>query len=175
MEATYRSFSPNISFIYNPHQQSIQGINILKKLVVSTIINVSGFYTYMKNFQAKVAYKDNISSYEDRKIYLDIYGNFGIMEQIYSINTTTTKCILEYTRQLYNIGQVHQGGCTMEWVDKGYGSKGFSTTASFTMCMCWYILSTSSTPMILQNLPWRLKILTIPLMALLTSLIQLQQ
>eukprot|EP00468_Gymnochlora_sp_CCMP2014_P010295 CAMPEP_0167757458 /NCGR_PEP_ID=MMETSP0110_2-20121227/9934_1 /TAXON_ID=629695 /ORGANISM="Gymnochlora sp., Strain CCMP2014" /LENGTH=740 /DNA_ID=CAMNT_0007643645 /DNA_START=273 /DNA_END=2495 /DNA_ORIENTATION=+ len=51
-----------------------------------------------------------------REIPLDKYRNIGIMAHIDAGKTTTTERILYYTGKSYKIGEVHDGGATMDWM-----------------------------------------------------------
>eukprot|EP00466_Bigelowiella_natans_P005968 jgi/Bigna1/45092/e_gw1.111.16.1 len=51
-----------------------------------------------------------------REIPLDMYRNIGIMAHIDAGKTTTTERILYYTGKSYKIGEVHDGGATMDWM-----------------------------------------------------------
>ena len=51
-----------------------------------------------------------------RDIALDKVRNIGIMAHIDAGKTTTTERILFYTGKNYKIGEVHDGGATMDWM-----------------------------------------------------------
>ena len=44
--------------------------------------------------------------------------NVGIMAHIDAGKTTTTERILYYTGKSYKIGEVHEGGATMDWMEQ---------------------------------------------------------
>merc|ERR1711968_75435 len=52
-----------------------------------------------------------------RAVSLEKYRNIGIMAHIDAGKTTTTERILYYTGKTYKIGEVHDGGATMDWVE----------------------------------------------------------
>ena len=58
------------------------------------------------------------SSSKDRKVPLPLYRNIGIMAHIDAGKTTTTERILYYTGKSYKIGEVHEGGATMDWMEQ---------------------------------------------------------
>ena len=49
---------------------------------------------------------------------LDIVRNIGIMARIDAGKTTLTERILFYTGRTHKIGEVHDGGATMDWMDQ---------------------------------------------------------
>merc|ERR1719331_976648 len=53
-----------------------------------------------------------------RAVDLSMYRNFGIMAHIDAGKTTTTERILFYTGKTYKIGEVHEGGATMDWMEQ---------------------------------------------------------
>ena len=46
------------------------------------------------------------------------YRNVGIMAHIDAGKTTTTERILLYTGRTHKIGEVHDGGATMDWMEQ---------------------------------------------------------
>src|SRR5579862_3857177 len=68
-----------------------------------------------------------------RDIALDKVRNIGIMAHIDAGKTTTTERILFYTGKNYKIGEVHDGGATMDWMvqeqERGITITSAATTA----------------------------------------------
>ena len=56
--------------------------------------------------------------YPDRQVPLEDYRNIGIMAHIHAGKTTTTERSLYYTGRNYNIGEVHEGTATMDWIEQ---------------------------------------------------------
>jgi elongation factor G len=67
------------------------------------------------------------------KIGLDKVRNIGIMAHIDAGKTTTTERILFYTGRNYKIGEVHDGGATMDWM-KQEQERGITITSAATTC-----------------------------------------
>lgn len=53
-----------------------------------------------------------------RKVSLDMTRNVGIMAHIDAGKTTTTERILFYTGVEHKLGEVHEGGATMDWMEQ---------------------------------------------------------
>ena len=68
-----------------------------------------------------------------REIELKDYRNFGIMAHIDAGKTTTTERILFYTGKTYKIGEVHDGGATMDWMEQEQ-ERGITITSAATTC-----------------------------------------
>ncbi len=64
---------------------------------------------------------------------LDRYRNIGIMAHIDAGKTTTTERILFYTGKNYKIGEVHDGGATMDWMEQEQ-ERGITITSAATTC-----------------------------------------
>merc|ERR1719157_435976 len=73
------------------------------------------------------------SSSEFREVDLDLYRNIGIMAHIDAGKTTTTERILYYTGKSYKIGEVHDGGATMDWMEQEQ-ERGITITSAATTC-----------------------------------------
>ncbi len=61
------------------------------------------------------------------------YRNIGIMAHIDAGKTTTTERILYYTGKNYKIGEVHDGGATMDWMEQEQ-ERGITITSAATTC-----------------------------------------
>ena len=70
----------------------------------------------------------------DTKIDLATVRNIGIMAHIDAGKTTTTERILFYTGINYKIGEVHDGGATMDWMEQEQ-ERGITITSAATTCM----------------------------------------
>ena len=68
-----------------------------------------------------------------REVDLSMYRNFGIMAHIDAGKTTTTERILFYTGKTYKIGEVHEGGATMDWMEQEQ-ERGITITSAATTC-----------------------------------------
>ncbi|MFT7599112.1 MAG: elongation factor G [Acidimicrobiales bacterium] len=64
---------------------------------------------------------------------LDKYRNIGIMAHIDAGKTTTTERVLYYTGKNYKIGEVHDGGATMDWMEQEQ-ERGITITSAATTC-----------------------------------------
>ncbi|HEY4946588.1 MAG TPA: GTP-binding protein, partial [Acidimicrobiales bacterium] len=62
--------------------------------------------------------------------------NIGIMAHIDAGKTTTTERILYYTGKNYKIGEVHDGGATMDWMVQEQ-ERGITITSAATTCL-WH-------------------------------------
>lgn len=83
----------------------------------------------------------DISSYS-----IDKYRNIGIMAHIDAGKTTTTERILYYTGKSHKIGEVHDGGATMDWMEQEK-ERGITITSAATTCL-WkdYVINIIDTP-----------------------------
>jgi len=68
-----------------------------------------------------------------RKTPLNRYRNIGIMAHIDAGKTTTTERILYYTGRSHKIGEVHDGGATMDWMEQEQ-ERGITITSAATTC-----------------------------------------
>ena len=67
----------------------------------------------------------------DRKVKLEKLRNIGIMAHIDAGKTTTTERILYYTGRLHRMGEVHEGGATMDWMEQEK-ERGITITSAAT-------------------------------------------
>ena len=68
-----------------------------------------------------------------RQTSLQMTRNIGIMAHIDAGKTTTTERILYYTGKNYKIGEVHEGGATMDWMVQEQ-ERGITITSAATTC-----------------------------------------
>ena len=68
-----------------------------------------------------------------RQVALDKVRNIGIMAHIDAGKTTTTERILYYTGRLHRMGEVHDGGATMDWMEQEK-ERGITITSAATTC-----------------------------------------
>ncbi|MFI3205795.1 MAG: elongation factor G [Clostridia bacterium] len=68
-----------------------------------------------------------------RQVSLEKTRNIGIMAHIDAGKTTTTERILYYTGVNYKIGEVHDGGATMDWMVQEQ-ERGITITSAATTC-----------------------------------------
>lgn len=83
--------------------------------------------------QAQDVDKKAASSAKQREVDLEFYRNIGIMAHIDAGKTTTTERILFYTGKSYKIGEVHEGGATMDWMEQEQ-ERGITITSAATTC-----------------------------------------
>ena len=68
-----------------------------------------------------------------RQVGLASVRNIGIMAHIDAGKTTTTERILYYTGRLHRMGEVHDGGATMDWMEQEK-ERGITITSAATTC-----------------------------------------
>ncbi|WP_259780404.1 elongation factor G [Aestuariispira ectoiniformans] len=66
-----------------------------------------------------------------RQTPMERYRNIGIMAHIDAGKTTTTERILYYTGKSHKIGEVHDGGATMDWMEQEQ-ERGITITSAAT-------------------------------------------
>ena len=68
-----------------------------------------------------------------RQVSLEMTRNIGIMAHIDAGKTTTTERILFYTGVNHNLGEVHDGAATMDWMEQDQ-ERGITITSAATTC-----------------------------------------
>jgi elongation factor G len=68
-----------------------------------------------------------------RDVAIDLTRNIGIMAHIDAGKTTTTERILYYTGRVHRMGEVHEGGATMDWMEQEK-ERGITITSAATTC-----------------------------------------
>ena len=68
-----------------------------------------------------------------KKVTIEKVRNIGIMAHIDAGKTTTTERILYYTGRLHRMGEVHEGGATMDWMEQEK-ERGITITSAATTC-----------------------------------------
>ena len=66
-----------------------------------------------------------------KRVEIDKVRNIGIMAHIDAGKTTTTERILYYTGKLHRMGEVHDGGATMDWMEQEK-ERGITITSAAT-------------------------------------------
>ncbi len=79
-----------------------------------------------------------------REYPLERYRNFGIMAHIDAGKTTCTERILYYTGKSHNIGEVHDGAATMDWMEQEQ-ERGITITSAATTTF-WERTTDGKTP-----------------------------
>ncbi len=93
-----------------------------------------GTQTPLVSRRADVPFMAEATKAGDKRTHaLDSYRNIGIMAHIDAGKTTTTERILYYTGKTYKIGEVHEGGATMDWMEQEQ-ERGITITSAATTC-----------------------------------------
>ena len=79
-----------------------------------------------------------------REYTLDLYRNFGIIAHIDAGKTTCSERILYYTGKEHNIGEVHDGAATMDWMEQEQ-ERGITITSAATTTF-WARTEDGTTP-----------------------------
>lgn len=69
-----------------------------------------------------------------REFSLENTRNIGIMAHIDAGKTTTTERILYYTGKIHKIGETHDGGAQMDWMEQEQ-ERGITITSAATTAM----------------------------------------
>ena len=69
-----------------------------------------------------------------RQVSLEMTRNIGIMAHIDAGKTTTTERILYYTGKIHKIGETHDGGAQMDWMEQEQ-ERGITITSAATTAM----------------------------------------
>lgn len=69
-----------------------------------------------------------------RQFPMNMYRNFGIMAHIDAGKTTTSERVLFLTKRIHKIGEVHDGGATMDWMAQEK-ERGITITSAATHCV----------------------------------------
>ena len=68
-----------------------------------------------------------------REFSIDKIRNIGIMAHIDAGKTTTTERILFYSGKIHKIGETHEGGAQMDWMEQEQ-ERGITITSAATTC-----------------------------------------
>ena len=132
--ASAGAFAPNAGFVRNPLSPSTYGLDEIVNAADGTaVMGSSSALSAVKAGQKQNVDKATASSAPQREVDLDFYRNIGIMAHIDAGKTTTTERILYYTGKSYKIGEVHEGGATMDWMEQEQ-ERGITITSAATTC-----------------------------------------
>ena len=95
-----------------------------------------------------------------REVSLQMTRNIGIMAHIDAGKTTTTERILYYTGINHKIGEVHDGGATMDWMVQEQ-ERGITITSAATTCY-WSLSETQKDPVAFKKNRHRSNIIDTP-------------
>uniref|UniRef100_A0A7S2IC57 Elongation factor G, mitochondrial n=1 Tax=Helicotheca tamesis TaxID=374047 RepID=A0A7S2IC57_9STRA len=129
--ASAGAFAPGASFVRKPLSPTSYGIDRIVKVDGALVESSRGLTTL--DMAAQQIDRELASSAKEREVKLDLYRNIGIMAHIDAGKTTTTERILYYTGKSYKIGEVHEGGATMDWMEQEQ-ERGITITSAATTC-----------------------------------------
>jgi len=115
------AFAPGTAFVKSPLMPASYEVADSSNKVASAL-----------NAAPEIDLKEASSS-PFREVELPFYRNIGIMAHIDAGKTTTTERILYYTGKSYKIGEVHEGGATMDWMVQEQ-ERGITITSAATTC-----------------------------------------
>mmetsp|Transcript_16211 Transcript_16211/g.24487 ORF Transcript_16211/g.24487 Transcript_16211/m.24487 type:complete len:783 (+) Transcript_16211:142-2490(+) len=127
--ASVGAFAPGSAFVRSPMNPGSYGLD--------RIVNGDGSLATSDktslNMVEQTVDPKVASSAKQREVELGRYRNIGIMAHIDAGKTTTTERILYYTGKSYKIGEVHEGGATMDWMEQEQ-ERGITITSAATTC-----------------------------------------
>ena len=132
--ASAGAFAPTAGFARNPLSPATYGLtDIVTRADGTAVMGSRTALSMVKAGQKQTVDKATASSAPQREVDLDLYRNIGIMAHIDAGKTTTTERILFYTGKSYKIGEVHEGGATMDWMEQEQ-ERGITITSAATTC-----------------------------------------
>merc|ERR1711966_313114 len=126
-------FAPGTAFVKSPLASSTYKLDIVNNADGTAVMGSSSALSAVTAGVKQVVDKETASSSPDREVDLEFYRNIGIMAHIDAGKTTTTERILYYTGKSYKIGEVHEGGATMDWMEQEQ-ERGITITSAATTC-----------------------------------------
>jgi len=129
--ASAGAFAPGKAFVRNPLMPSSHGIDRVVRVENGVTQSSKGLNAVVELAQEIDLSEANSSP--NRQCNLELYRNIGIMAHIDAGKTTTTERILYYTGKSYKIGEVHEGGATMDWMEQEQ-ERGITITSAATTC-----------------------------------------
>jgi len=111
------------------------GLFLLAPIVVDAFNGKSSVFGVKKStvIQMSTVASEPFTPSTLREVPMKDYRNIGIMAHIDAGKTTTTERILYYTGKSYKIGEVHEGGATMDWMEQEK-ERGITITSAATTC-----------------------------------------